>query len=458
MNQCRMTLKPYGEGRLVSRMDVTLQFDALERAAGSELCRVQLSTVSIPGCDPEGFRVRDRQGEAPYTTSELSSYPYEHKIYCVERALLDDVCIAYTVRPRPYRPGDTCGPYFDFKTEEGGANTAGLSVLPQFEGYEGEIALRWDMSAMPEGSFGISTWGEGNLVRTGSFEDLRQCYYAMGQLHSITDGDFGFYWLGCPNFDVAAIAEYTQKLYAVMAPFFRDTESTYRIFLRKDPYQKSGGTALLRSYMFGWCEAQPVSVKEKQNILAHEMVHNWPTLNDNPYGITTWYSEGTAEYYSIMLPLRAGLITREVALSELQRRTDSYYTNPTRHMENLEAAKICWQDRRAQRLPYGRGIFFLANTDVRIREATDSRRSIDDVVLSLLERARAGKPLGNEVFLETVKEISGLDVSGDWEIMRTGGHFAPLNGSFDGHFLVDEVPAVEDGTGKSAVSYRWSLL
>lgn len=39
------------------------------------------------------------------------------------------------------------------------------------------------------------------------------------------------------------------------------------------------------------------------------MVHNWPQLNDNPYGVTTWYSEGTAEYYSVLLPLRLGLMT-----------------------------------------------------------------------------------------------------------------------------------------------------
>ena len=80
--------------------------------------------------------------------------------------------------------------------------------------------------------------------------------------------------------------------------------------------------------MFGWNDSQPVSVEEKQNLLAHEMVHNWPHLNDNPYGVTTWYAEGTAEYYSIMIPLRNGLITAAEALAEIQKRTDAYYTNP----------------------------------------------------------------------------------------------------------------------------------
>ena len=71
----------------------------------------------------------------------------------------------------------------------------------------------------------------------------------------------------------------------------------------------SGGTALYRSYLFGWNTTQPCSLEDKKTILAHEMVHNWPQLNDNPYGVTTWYSEGTAEYYSVLLPLRLGLMT-----------------------------------------------------------------------------------------------------------------------------------------------------
>ena len=458
MAKCKITLKPYGDAGLVSHMDVELCFDALSREAGQELCRVQKETVSIPCCDPKNFMVCDALGQVNVAEEELTAYPYVYKIYTAERAIEGEVRIGYTLYPRPYADGDRCGPYFDLKTEQGGANASGLALLPVMEGYSGKTSLHWDLSQMPQGSRGVNTWGEGDLTGELTYEQLFQGYYAVGQLSSITQGDFGFYWFGQPPFDVAAIAEYTQKLYAVMAPFFRDTESVYRIFLRKDPYPSSGGTALQRSYMFGWNDNEPVSVEEKQNILAHEMVHNWPSLNDNPYGITTWYSEGTAEFYSIMLPLRAGLISKQVALQEIQRRTDAYYTNPTRNLDNMKAAKICWQDRRAQRLSYGRGVFFLANVDAMMRTATDGNACIDDVVLKILDIARAGGTLSNALFLETVKELSGLDVTGEHKIMCEGGHFAPLPGSFDGHFGVKEVPAKEADTGADAVSYQWSVL
>lgn len=457
MNHCKITLKPYEEEEYIVSLDVKMEFDALERESGSELCRMMLVGYSVPGCEPEQFEVSDEEGMVPLQITKLDEYPYEYQVYQVDRSLHGSICVQYTIYPRTYKKGHRCGPYFDFKTEKGGANASGLVLLPEVKGYEGEISICWDCSNMPEDCYGVNAFGECDFTKICPLETIRTSYFAFGHIHSITSGEFGFYWFGEPAFDVAAIAEYTQKLYAVMAPFFHDTESVYRIFLRKDPYTHSGGTAQKRSYMCGFNDHEPVSVEAKKTILAHEMVHNWPHLNDEPYGITTWYSEGAAEYYSIMLPLRAGLITKEHAQKEIQGWTDAYYTNPTRYMENQEAAAICWEDRRAQTLAYGRGAFFLANTDARIRRATAGAHSLDDVVLKILEMDRAGKTLGNEVFLEVVKEISGLDLKPEWEIMRTGTHFAPDEDSFDSLFHVEEVTVEEKDTGNEVKSYRWIL-
>lgn len=457
MSRLQITLAPSENEGVLQFMDVTYAFDALCIKTGEELFRMQTCTVSIPGCAPDCVTAADENGEIPLAVTESQPYPYEFQHYAAQRDTQGALTLRYRVYPRPLTSKDTCGPYFDLRAEEGGANSAGLSFLAEVENYEGEIALRWDLSAMADGSSGVCSLGEGDVDYTGALEQLRQCYFAFGRVHRLTDGEFGFYWLSKPSFDVTAIADYAKRLFAKMQAFFEDDQPNYRIFVRKDPYSHSGGTALLRSYMFGWNDAEPVSVADKQNILAHEMVHNWPSLNDNPYGISSWYSEGTAEYYCVMLPYRIGLVSLETTLNEIQRRTNDYYTNPTRSMENMAAARICWQDRRAQRLPYGRGFFFLANTDVRIREATGGKRSLDDVVLEILRRDRAGVTLGNEVFLDVVRELSGLDVTAEWKTMCEGGHFAPLPGSFDGRFDVWEVPASEADTGAPCVSYAWKI-
>lgn len=457
MNSTEIVLKPYWENGQVDRMVVSMCLKGIEVPEGETVCTMQVCTVTIPGCMPEYVKITDEEGEIPAETEEEKPYPYELVHWKARRASKGTIQIEYLIRPRVLSPEAICGPYFDFRCEDGGANTAGISILMEVKKADGPALLHWDLEQMPEGSRGVCTYGEGD-AEAKDLETLRQSYFAMGLLHSIGEGDFGFYWLAEPKFDIKAVAEYTKNLFAYMQEFFHDTEKVYRIFVRKDPFLTSGGTALNRSYLFGWNETQPCSLEDRKAILAHEMVHNWPHLNDNPYGITTWYSEGTAEYYSVLLPLRLGLISEDEAIAEMQKRTDQYYSNPTRELENQEAAAICWKDRRAQRLSYGRGMIFLINMDIRIRKATEGKHSIDDVVLDILEQGRAGKTLGNDVFLETVKRISGLDVIPEWERMRTGQTFAPISGGFDGRFAVERKEIEEADTGRRVPSWTWKKV
>lgn len=455
--KCQIILKPFwGEGN-IDYVEVEYRFDILARGAGEELCKITLSAYTVPGCEAEEFHVWDDCGEAEITTTLSEPYPYQYRHFRSERALSGAVAIRYLVHPRPLREGDRCAPYMDFRCEEGGGTSAGSAFLADFGAMEGETTLSWDLGRMPEGSRGICAFGEGEVTLPAGPGLFRDCYYCMGAVKSITEGDFGVYWIAEPAFDMESIAMYTRKLYGGMRAFFRDSESVYRIFVRKDPYTHSGGSAMVRSYMFGWNETEPVSLENKKNILAHEMVHNWPHLSDSEGESTAWYSEGTAEFYSILIPLRMQLITPEEAREAIQGMTDSYYTNPTRHLSDQEAAAVCWQDWRAQTLPYGRGLLFLANTDVKIRKATGGEHSIDDVVLDILEKRRNGIEQGNREFLETVRDIAGIDVTEDWETMSRGRHFAPLDGGFDGYFHVAPKEMAEKDTGKTVISYQWEL-
>ena len=457
MSACRVTLTPEDRGQGIERVLVRYELEDFGKKAGQTVMKTQLRTVGVPGAEPKDVRIADELGSLPLSVREEEEYPILYRCWETERETKGGIIIEYAVSPCERLSRGRHGPYFQFAREAGGVSGPGIAFLADVPDWAGTVSLHWDLSLVPSGSRAVCTWGEGDIRREGTMDVLREIYSVFGPVRSITEGEFGFYWLTEPSFDVRSLADYTRKLFGIMQVFFRDDQAVYRIFMRHDLTESSGGTALTRSYMFGWNDQQPVSVRDKQNLLAHEMVHNWPSLNDVPYGETTWYAEGTAEYYSVMIPLRAGLISKEQALSEIQRRTDDYYTNPTRHLSDLEAAKVCWQDRRAQRLAYGRGIFFLANTDAGIRRATDGKKSIDDVVLELLAQDRAGVTLGNEVFLRTVERIAGLDVSGEWRTMHEGGHFAPDPDSFDSLFTVTEIPAREADTGRETVSYRWAL-
>ena len=117
MKHCKITLKPYEKDTYITRLDVTMKFDALDCMAGKELCRVMLVGYSVPGCRPDPFEMIDALGVVPYRTVESDEYPYKYNVYYVERAITGSVCVQYTIYPREYQPDHRCGPYFDFKTD-----------------------------------------------------------------------------------------------------------------------------------------------------------------------------------------------------------------------------------------------------------------------------------------------------------------------------------------------------
>jgi len=453
-----LQLKPYSSEGMFTRMDVLIRLSRFEAASGKELCRIQKETVRIPFCPMDQLRASDDAGDILLLEAEENAYPIVYKKWLCSRDVSGCVKIRYTVNPRILPPGYTSSPYFDFRAEEGGANGAGLTFLAAVPGAGGLLCLNWDMSAMPAGSRGIWSYGEGDTEREGEMSDFLNTYYAVGGIKSEISGDYGFYWLSEPSFDLRGLARQTRALFDGMSAFFRDDRSVYRIFVRKDPFGKSGGgTALQRSYMFGYSDAAIPTPEKVRNLLAHEMVHNWPLMEDELYGSCTWYSEGCAEYYSILLPVRFGLASREYVRDEVQKRTDAYYTNPTRRMGNMEAAAICWEDRRAQRIAYGRGLFFLAETDAAVRRATNGTKSVDDVVLALLARSRKGEKLGNADFIDEVKAVSGLDIAARLQDMASGVPFAPCRDGFDGMLDYTEENTIEADTGLPAVTYKWFL-
>src|SRR5699024_4038051 len=138
----------------------------------------------------------------------------------------------------------------------------------------------------------------------------------------------------------------------------------------------TGGTALPGSFAFGFSATEETDADELRSLLAHEMTHNWPHL-DGPPADTSWYSEGMAEYYSHVIPLRSGLLSRERFAKQLSDRHLVYDTNPLRTLSNAEANEMAWLDPRAQRIPYGRGLAYLIATDAAIRAATNDKKSLD---------------------------------------------------------------------------------
>src|SRR5262249_12524252 len=156
------------------------------------------------------------------------------------------------------------------------------------------------------------------------------------------------------------VGAYVRSLYAFMSHFFGDEHSSYRIFIRHNPYNAGGGTGLAKSFMFAYGADSHPTLRDLQMLLAHEMAHTWPTLNaEEPHPLLAWYTEGTADYYSLVLAYRARLIDADRFLEVLNQRAEGYFGNPLMGLTNAQAGERFWSDGRAQRVPYGRGFMYL---------------------------------------------------------------------------------------------------
>ncbi len=225
------------------------------------------------------------------------------------------------------------------------------------------------------------------------------------------------------------MADRIQKLYAYMSDFFHDEGHSYRVFIRKDPYTSGNGTALIRSFMFSYSEDRPPTVDGLQGLLSHEMAHNWPSLQ-GPHAATAWYSEGTAEFYSIVLSRRAGLLSLDDFLEKVNGRASGYYTNPLQTLSNDEAGTRFWNDTRAQRVPYGRGFMYLVRVNAQIRAHSDGQRSLDDIVRELYAREQRGEAYGIETWLDLAEQELGPEAATEYQDMAAGKLIVPPENAF----------------------------
>jgi hypothetical protein len=419
------------------RLSVRMRLEHPDFKAGEGLVHLPLSLVGIPTARYDGaaLTARDEQGVVMLTQSEEPPTPQgTYRRWSVARATVGDVTISFDAPPRPVTAATNNGPLFDLREEANAFLGAGVGFLatPVRPG-PWRVHLTWDLGQAPAGSRGVWSYGDGDVDTVLPSEALEFSYYAGGALKRYpaeAGGRFGYYWARDPPFDPADLARRIQALYSDMSGFFGDTASSYRVFARSNPYLGAGGTSLAHSFMFGYHAPAKPTADTLQLLIAHEMAHTWPAMQGE-HGDTAWYSEGTAEYYSLALSWRAHAIALDKVVETLNERADAYYTNPFRSLSNPEAAKRFWTDPIAQTVPYGRGWLYLIQTDAQIRKASKGQRSLDDVVKAIYARQKAGQPFGIPAWLELVgKEIGPAQAQAGYDRMVSGGLLVPPSDAF----------------------------
>ncbi|MEP6906646.1 MAG: hypothetical protein ABI858_01505 [Pseudoxanthomonas sp.] len=432
-----VVLTPQVHSGNIDSLKIQLKLPEPAVASGAALLRMPVELVSTPTAAyaADQIHASDQRGTLALRAEDEAPTPSgRYRNYIATRASVGDVNVEYATPARAVDADTRNGPLFDLRMQEGGLMGAGVyfMALPPGDAPRA-IHLQWDLTALPAGARGVWSPGEGEQHAVAPTDLLRFSYYAVGTMRRfpLSDDDvFHMYWMDTPPFNAEDLAEKTGRLYRYMAKFFGDDGSPYRAFARRNPYPAGGGTGLAHSFMFGYCPQGQTIAEGTQGLLAHEMAHTWPKLDGEEHALTAWYTEGTAEYYSIVLSLRSGVFDRDTFLKTINGRADGYYDNPFRSLDNKAAGELFWQEARAQRVPYGRGFMYLVDVDAQLRQHGRNARTIDDLVLEVLRRQRAAETVGvNEWRAMVVREL-GADAGSQFDAMVSGKLIVPASHAF----------------------------
>ncbi len=419
--QINVLLTPHWQKDKISKVNIKINTD-ISLKGGDSFFSIYKRVTNKSFTKIEGkITISDEKGSFSFQTSQEESPHTLIEKYHPQRDSAGIVLIEYTALLSPVKRN----PGFDLGYEDNGMTGSGMTFLPLFDCDECEIMLDWDLKFMPKGCSGVCSFGEGKSKVFGASSILQESFYTAGKVQSATSGSFGFYWLENKVFDASEIAQWAKITYEKMSKFFKDKNNSYRIFARKVEEDKFGGTALENSYLFVYPPDKLPTVAGIKFLFAHEMVHNWIKMNDNPFGTLTWYVEGMAEYYSALLLWKYNFVTKEELVSELNERSKKYYENPHISIKNEGAGNLLFSNREATLVPYGRGFFYMAETDAKIRKSTRDEKSLEDVMFTLKNKMNNGENPGVDAWLNELVPIIGAQAEKDYESMKNGRTIAP---------------------------------
>lgn len=274
------------------------------------------------------------------------------------------------------------------------------------------VEVFFDLSEMP-GAEGVYSLGDG--LRTTTTRALRHSYFAMGRFVTVHAEAPPLHlearFAGDLRFDVAAATNDLKKLLAAQASMFADDRGgTIRFLVVGMPPANgmSHGTSLTESAAV-WIDGHEKWNEDDARLAAHEMFHMYNgqiVRRTGPDERTYWLSEGFTEHYTDELMLRAKTCSAWEWFDSLRYRVRAYHTHRDVEVPN-DRAELGWGGADAQ-LPYLRGSMVAAYVDWAMRVRSKGKRSLDDFMRMLVQRARSGEPpLDQDRILDLLREAIG---------------------------------------------------
>lgn len=290
--------------------------------------------------------------------------------------------------------------------------------------------------------------GEERVLTGNGLELLGDAYFLAGPLEDAHRrcGAFSVWWLTEPGFDVDRLSGWLATTHGLMKEAFGGEVRPYRVFLRTHGHRGLNASAHPASFVMAVNPRRPLDTTSIAETVAHELVHEWLHL-DGPTSEVTWFVEGSADYYALVLLHRAGELDDADFLRAVNLEAREAYANPRGNLALAQANEEFFSDFPAHRLPYARGMFYLADLDARIRAVSAGQRGVDDVVRRVVRERLAGIAVGLPRWFALVQELLPEPEAPIFEAMVERGVGRPRPDSFGAGFdcRVVDVPVLDLG-------------
>ena len=419
---------PDGAGHIPS-VDVTVRFSGEPAHVGQALLRMPLVTSNVETVAKtlDGLTAQDAEGPLALTfADDPEGGVTSDRHWSASRPVSGFVRVHYRAPISQVLAPRGAAPPLELRSDTGAFSGAGRTflLLPEAD-VPWTLSVQWDLSRMPRGSSGVSTFGKGDVtpVATGT-EALSSSFYMAGavKLYPETPPAAGFSsaWYGKPPFALRPVMMSEQKLFDFYVHFFHAPRAApYFVFMRENLVNAGGGVSLSGN-AFVTTFGPGTELNQVTITLAHEMLHTFVGSLDHDNESDSWYAEGLAVYYARLLALRAGQITPDQFLDDLNLTAGRYYTDVLIHTPNAQIAANFWADTRIRVLPYDRGSMYFAVVDGEVRQRSGGRRSLDDLLLAMLARKQHGLPMDQAAWVELVVAELGERGRTEFEAMLNG--------------------------------------
>ncbi|MCW5933734.1 MAG: M61 family metallopeptidase [Fimbriimonadia bacterium] len=164
-------------------------------------------------------------------------------------------------------------------------------------------------------------------------------------------------------------------------------------------------------------------------LAAHELFHTWNVKHIRPFVLgpfdytgpvrtkNLWFAEGVTEYYAKLIVARSGLHGETELLRELSGEISGLQNNPARLRVTLaDSSYKVWEANNS--IGYGglnyynKGCVVGLLLDLKIREVTKNKKSLDDVMRLMMTRYGLPKPgYAEDGILKACSEVAGTDLT-----------------------------------------------